>query len=195
MMILIKLLTRWKMLIVRGDNLKFSYEQFMMLFYIGIGISIVFFIVAIILFFVLKIPRVWSELSGSTERKAINKIREKNAHPKVTATEEMGAKVYNNISTGVNNNITKSESFDDNNKFQAYNNETQLLINNVETEILVDNNQPFYNGTVVEENESYSGQTQVLDDNETEILYETNELINFQLLDEIVLCASTEIIV
>lgn len=42
------------MLIVRGDNLKFSYEQFMMLFYIGIGISIVFFIVAIILFFVLK---------------------------------------------------------------------------------------------------------------------------------------------
>lgn len=195
MMILIKLLTRWKMHIVRGDNLKFSYEQFMMLFYIGIGISIVFFIVAIILFFVLKIPRVWSELSGSTERKAINKIREKNAHPKVTATEEMGAKVYNNISTGVNNNITKSESFDDNNKFQAYNNETQLLINNVETEILVDNNQPFYNGTVVEENGSYSGQTQVLDDNETEILYETNELINFQLLDEIVLCASTEIIV
>ena len=43
------------MLIVRGDNLKFSYEQFMMLFYIGIGISIVFFIVAIILFFVLKL--------------------------------------------------------------------------------------------------------------------------------------------
>ena len=70
-----------------------------------------------------------------------------------------------------------------------------MLINNVETEILVDNNQPFYNGTVVEENGSYSGQTQVLDDNETEILYETNELINFQLLDEIVLCASTEIIV
>lgn len=183
------------MLIVRGDNLKFSYEQFMMLFYIGIGISIVFFIVAIILFFVLKIPRVWSGLSGSTERKTINKIREKNAHPKVTATEEMGAKVYNNIPTGVNNNITKSESFDDNNKFQAHNNETQLLINNVETEILVDNNQPFYNGTVVEENGSYSGHTQVLDDNETEILCETNELINFQLLDEIVLCSSTEIIV
>lgn len=186
------------MLIVRGDNLKFTYEQFMMLFYIGIVISIVFFIVAIILFFILKIPKTWSELSGSTERKAINKIREKNAQPKVTATEEMGAKVYNNIFTITNNkdnsNI-KTEFFNDNNKFQVHNNETQLLINNAETEILVDNNQPFYKGTVVEENGTYSGQTQVLDDNETEILYETNELINFQLLDEIVLCTSTEIIV
>ena len=45
------------------------------LFYGGIGCAIIFLILTIVLFFVLKIPAVFGNLSGSTQRKRIEEIR------------------------------------------------------------------------------------------------------------------------
>lgn len=46
----------------------------------------VFFVIGIVLFFVLNIPRIFSDITGATARKAIENIRQKN--------EESGDKVY-----------------------------------------------------------------------------------------------------
>lgn len=64
-----------------------SYDTFMLIFYIALGLSVAFFAAAIILFFKLNIISVIGDLSGSTARKAIEDIREHN-----TAT---GNKAYN----------------------------------------------------------------------------------------------------
>lgn len=53
-----------------------SYEQFNYIFYIGLVLAGIFFVLTIVLFFVLKIPSIIGFLSGSTARKAVLEIQE-----------------------------------------------------------------------------------------------------------------------
>ncbi len=55
-----------------------TYEAYMIIFYSGTALSIIFLVTSVILFFVLRIVRVIGDLSGATARKAINNIREQN---------------------------------------------------------------------------------------------------------------------
>lgn len=55
-----------------------TYDVYRLIFYAGIVLSIVCLLLAITLFFFLKIPAVIGDLSGSTERKAIASIRNRN---------------------------------------------------------------------------------------------------------------------
>lgn len=63
-----------------------TYEVYMMIYNVGAILTIIMFVVSMILFFVLKIPAVIGDLSGSTARKAIENIRNQN--------EESGEKVH-----------------------------------------------------------------------------------------------------
>ena len=65
-----------------------TYDTYRMIFYVGMGLAGVGFLLTIILFFVLNIPAVIGELTGHTERKAIENIRNRNADgPKIAALE------------------------------------------------------------------------------------------------------------
>lgn len=63
-----------------------TYETYRLIFYAGAIAAVVFFLAAVILFFVLKIPKVIGDLSGATARKAIKNIRAQN--------ENGGATIY-----------------------------------------------------------------------------------------------------
>lgn len=52
-----------------------SYDQFNMIFIIGLVFAGLFLALSIVLFFVLKVPSVLGYLTGATERKAISEIR------------------------------------------------------------------------------------------------------------------------
>ena len=56
-----------------------SYESYMAVCHACAAISSLFLVISIVLFFKLKILSVIGDLSGSTARKAINDIRERNA--------------------------------------------------------------------------------------------------------------------
>ncbi len=53
-----------------------SYDQYMLMFYISLGVCIAFFILSIVLFFVLKIPKAFGDVTGLTRKKAIKNISE-----------------------------------------------------------------------------------------------------------------------
>lgn len=55
-----------------------TYDIYRIIFYSGVVLSILFFLLAVILFFVLKIPAVIGDLTGKTAQKAIENIRAKN---------------------------------------------------------------------------------------------------------------------
>mgnify|MGYP003370016669 CR=1 FL=1 len=55
-----------------------TYEMYRYIFIIGLILCIVMLAVSVILFFVLHVPQIIGDLSGSTARKAIQNIREKN---------------------------------------------------------------------------------------------------------------------
>lgn len=63
-----------------------SYEIYRYIFYGGAILAVILLIVSIILFFVLKIPKVIGDLSGATAKKAIENIRSQN--------ENSGEKTY-----------------------------------------------------------------------------------------------------
>ncbi len=63
-----------------------TYEIYRAIFIGGLIFSIIMFLVSAVLFFVLKIPKVIGDLSGSTAKKAIQQIREQN--------EQTGVKTY-----------------------------------------------------------------------------------------------------
>ena len=55
-----------------------TYEAYRLLFFISAALSGIMLIVSLVLFFVLRIPRVIGDLSGANARKAIAAIREQN---------------------------------------------------------------------------------------------------------------------
>ena len=63
-----------------------SYEMYRYIFLGGLIACGIFFVIAVILFFTMKIPKVISDLSGRTARKAIENIRMQN--------EQSGDKTY-----------------------------------------------------------------------------------------------------
>ena len=63
-----------------------TYEVYQYIFYGGMGVAVLFFIVSVLLFFVLRIPDVIGDLTGATARRAIEDIRNRN--------EETGEKLY-----------------------------------------------------------------------------------------------------
>lgn len=73
-----------------------SYEMYRYIFYGALIACGVFFVLAVVLFFTLKIPKVISDLSGRTARKAIEQIRKQNeksgdkAHQSSAVNRERG---------------------------------------------------------------------------------------------------------
>ena len=63
-----------------------TYDMYRYIFLGALAACVVFFVIAVILFFVLRIPKVISDLSGRTERKAVENIRRQN--------EQSGDKTY-----------------------------------------------------------------------------------------------------
>lgn len=195
-----------------------SYDQFMIMFYCGLVGSVLFLIVTVILLFVLKIPAVIGDLSGSTQRKAILEIRNNNGKiksvktssvnsSKIRITEKMYSqsskkveqtdKIIPNVTTArlknvksVNNSANVSEETQ---ILQVESNETSVLETNDVTSF---SNFQGENGTVIDQNGNYTGQTTVLD-NETQVLVqsETENMVSFAIRTEITLFESTEIIV
>lgn len=195
-----------------------SYDQFMIMFYCGLVGSVLFLIVTVILLFVLKIPAVIGDLSGSTQRKAILEIRNNNGKiksvktssvnsSKIRITEKMYSqsskkveqtdKIIPNVTTArlknvksVNNSANVSEETQ---ILQVESNETSVLETNDVTSF---SNFQGENGTVIDQNGNYTGQTTVLD-NETQVLVqsETENIVSFAIRTEITLFESTEIIV
>ena len=64
-----------------------TYEQYLLLFYICLALSVISFLVAVFLFFKLRIINVIGDLSGSNAKKAIENIRQQN--------ESSGNKAFN----------------------------------------------------------------------------------------------------
>lgn len=76
-----------------------SYENYMLLYYISLAACIVLFLVTVLLFFVLRIPKAFGDITGRTARKAIKSINEQNEKAKIQReTERMGAKETDRIS-------------------------------------------------------------------------------------------------
>lgn len=63
-----------------------TYEMYRYIFLGGLIASCIFFVITVVLFFVLRIPKVFSDLTGRTARKAIESIRLQN--------EQTGDKSY-----------------------------------------------------------------------------------------------------
>ena len=57
-----------------------TYDTYRIIFYSGIGLAVAGLLVSITLFIVLNIPAVIGELTGRTERKAIESIRNRNVN-------------------------------------------------------------------------------------------------------------------
>lgn len=55
-----------------------GYDEFITLFYVAMAICLVMFVVSVVLFFKLRIIAVIGDLSGSTAKKAIETMRERN---------------------------------------------------------------------------------------------------------------------
>lgn len=63
-----------------------TYDVYRYIFYGGAALAVICLIIAVVLFFVLRIPHVVGDLSGATERKAVENIRNQN--------ESTGNKTY-----------------------------------------------------------------------------------------------------
>ena len=70
-----------------------TYEMYRYIFLGGLIACAIFFVIAVVLFFVLHIPRVISDLSGRTARKAIENIRLRN--------EQSGDKTYQSSAVNI----------------------------------------------------------------------------------------------
>ena len=151
--------------------------------YIFIGAAIMcclMFIVSIVVFILLKIPKVISDLSGATARKAIKSIREQNEasgdkNYKVSALNQARGKLTDKISqagyvisnnpnqmTGINTSKIETQRFDN----ASGENQTTILETPSETTVL---------------NSGFAGETSVLTDSmvyeETNLLSEASNIV------------------
>ena len=180
-----------------------TYDQYMLVFYVGIIAAVLFLILAVVLLFVLKIPAVIGELSGSTQKKAIMEIRNNNGKikPRKTSssntsrgkiTEKMDgltsknggqtAKISQNLTTaklkGASQYLGKTE---ETSVLEMQSEETSVLtpesnetsVLEPETSVLVNDQTNSNVGTVIDNDSDYIGQTTVLD-NGTPVLVQAN---------------------
>ena len=89
-------------MIVRAEGMTMTYDTYRYIFYGGAGLALLFLVVSDILFFVLKIPSVIGDLSGSTAKKAIENIRKQNELGSVHSTESNAS--YNKKGVRVDKN-------------------------------------------------------------------------------------------
>lgn len=189
----------------------FSYDFLSVIYYIGIIGCILFLAIAVLLFFLFKIPSVLAVLNGSAAKKAIDKIEKDTMNSEVTQvqknvrnrrfsrqiqqTDEINkstAQVYKN-SAGFGSKLTDDL---EQNKFNySVKEETDVLNKTAvlnETQLL--ETQAFVGETAVL-NEDYAGQTTVLYDNDA---LKTNNVQTdgnlFEILSVIMLTSSEEII-
>lgn len=178
-----------------------SYEQFMLIFYVGIVAAGIFFVLSIVLFFILRVPEIIGDLSGSTARKAIENIRHQNSISGEKAykpskenakrgkvTEQMpknsvglGAAKTEKTRPEITTAKLHTPQTDETmvlNASQSTDSETQVLQNNVstETQVLQEASEPQI-GTIMADNAEYYGQTTVLED-ETQVLVQANPTLN-----------------
>ena len=179
--------------------------------YIFIGAAVlcgVMFVVAVLLFVLFKIPKVISDLTGATARKAIQSIREQNE-----ASGNKGYKVsaFNEARGKLTDKITPSGNIIQQNRSQmpginTTKIDTQKLIEedvtNQTTVLSIDNETTIENSTVSPETtvlseEISSGETTVLSDNysdETTVLGEAVNETAFCIEYEITYIHTEEII-
>lgn len=161
-----------------------TYEIYRYIFIGGAILSAVMFVTALLLFFVLHIPRVIGDLSGSTARKAIEDIRNKNISSgdktyKSSVINKERGKITDKITES--GHLIKAPSNEIGGAMAtekiatqeiSYQNETQVLQGN-ETTILPQNN-PSGNETVVLSQENYGNVFEI----EFDITFiHTNEVI------------------
>ncbi len=91
-------------------------------FYGGLALAIIFLIVSVVLFFVLKIPKVINDLTGRTAKKQIDEIKKKNTESSEVSKKEQ-AKYYNQGS----GKITVKESMSPATRAANRDNTTDLL--------------------------------------------------------------------
>ena len=81
-----------------------TYSNYMLMYYIALAATIVLLLITVLLFFVLRIPKAFNDLTGRTERKAIKSINEqreagKLSHDTAAAqTDRMGMPATDRIS-------------------------------------------------------------------------------------------------
>ena len=109
----------------------------------------VVFLIAVALFFLMDIPKVVGELSGSTAKKSIQKIQEHNASntgnlvhsPKPNSHVTKPSKT-GRVGVGTEKFPTSALASQNSETTVLVNNETTILTNNSETTLLVNNSAP-----------------------------------------------------
>lgn len=170
----------------------------------------VLFVIAVVLFFILNVPKLYGDITGSIAKKAIENIRQQN--------ESTGNKAYKpspvNASRGkITEKISGSGELENKYNSVGVSVETEridnynLSANGNETTILLDN-QPANETTILSENQ-YANETTILSDNqstnETTVLSFDNNSNNyhneqpiqnsvFSVDAELEFCGSTDII-
>lgn len=94
-------------------------------FYGGLVLAILLLIAAIVLFVVLKIPKVIGELSGSTAKKAMKEMQDGTAKPGSVAKKEQ--EKYYNLGSG---KITAKETVSSKEERKNYGNDSTELLDN-----------------------------------------------------------------
>lgn len=91
-----------------------TYDIYRYIFYGGAGLAVLCFAVTIVLFFVLRIPEVIGYLTGSTARKAIEKIRHESEDGSAGQSEaEEVSRKRNKIGNVINSPVNKGIPTDD----------------------------------------------------------------------------------
>ena len=81
-----------------------TYSNYMLMYYIALAATIVLLLVTVLLFFVLRLPKAFNDLTGRTERKAIKSINEQREAGKLShdtagaETDRMGMPATDKIS-------------------------------------------------------------------------------------------------
>lgn len=171
-----------------------TYSNYMLMYYIALAATIVLLLVTVLLFFVLRIPKAFNDLTGRTERKAIKSINEQREAGKLShdtagaETDRMGMPATDKISESgrildenpANTVVTEKIQTDtlagsaETTVLQDGSGETTLLSDNTqagETTLL----QPQMN----QSSPQYSGETTLLDESQRQEVFgnETAPLI------------------
>lgn len=100
-----------------------TYDGYRMIFYIGLGLTILFLLVTVALFFVFRVPEIIGDLTGRTADKAIKEIR--------------GNSEANGVSSGVSSS-KKSKNKKSKNKATAVKQQKAPVMTGPETSVLGD---------------------------------------------------------
>lgn len=114
-----------------------SYNNYMLMYYIALAVCILLLIVAVILFFVLNIPKAFGDITGRTAKKAIRNIKEQEERNKIQRETERVSRSGRIIEDTAGNTVITEKIATDN---LTYSSETIVLENAAgETTVLEEN--------------------------------------------------------